>query len=81
MNTTIPDFSVIIPYKINGIVSLIRQRKNFPFVDAVGYLYNAELYRNLSDETSKLWHLSPHKLFDLLEDEYENGKFQFPDFV
>lgn len=77
----IPDYSALIPYKIIGIVKLIMENKETDFPNAISYLYKTQLYEFLSDEQTKLWHLSPHKLFDLMEDEKRTNKFEFPDFV
>jgi hypothetical protein len=35
----------------------------------------------LTNETTKLWHLSDEQLFDLLENEKKTSNFVFPDFV
>ncbi len=78
---TTPDYTSIIPYKINMIVSLIIDYKKLIFEDAINYLYQSKLYEYLGNEKTKLWHLSPNKLFELLENEKQNNKFEFPDFV
>lgn len=77
----IPDYSALIPYKIMDIVKLVMENKNTEFSDAISYLYQTQLYEFLSNEQTKLWHLSTHKLFELLEDEKQTNQFQFPDFV
>jgi len=78
---TKPDYASIIPYKINAIISLIIDYKKLIFVDALQYLYQSKLYEFLSDEQTKLWHLSPNKLFQLLENEKQNNKFDSLDFA
>ena len=75
------DYSVIIPYKIKDIILLIMENKKKAFLEAIDYLYNSNLYEYLSNEESKFWHLSYSKLFDLLEEEKQTNKFEFPDFV
>jgi hypothetical protein len=75
------NYSSLIPYKIIQTVSLIIEINKIDFIDAVSYLYKSKLYENLSIETTKLWHLSAEKLFDLLENEKQNNVFEFPDFV
>lgn len=77
----IPDYAALTPYKIFGVVELVMEKENIEFAEAVSYVYLSKLYENLSNEQTKLWHLSPHKLFDLLEEEKLTKKFQFPDFV
>lgn len=75
------DYSVIIPYKIKDIILLIMENKKKAFLEAIDYLYNSNLYDYISNEESKLWHLSYSKLFDLLEEEKQTNKFELPDFV
>lgn len=81
MNQETIDYASLIPYKISEIVTLINEKKIPDFTNAVKYLYQSELYNHLADETTKLWHLSAEKLYDILENEKENNEFQFPDFV
>lgn len=75
------NYSSLIPYKIADIVSLIIKEKEYDFINSLKYLYNSKLYEYLSDETTKLWHLSSEKLFDILKNEKQNNSFQLPDFV
>ena len=74
-------FNAILPLKIKDLISLIMETKNLDFEDALNYLYQSELYTLLSDEETKLWHLSSEKLFDILEIEKKTKKIVFPDFV
>ncbi|MBN2663219.1 MAG: hypothetical protein JXR68_06185 [Bacteroidales bacterium] len=78
-NTT--NYTALIPFLIIDIVRLIIENKNMDFFSAVSYLYKTQLYEFLSNEQTKLWHLSSYKLFDLLEREKTTQKFEFPDFV
>lgn len=78
---TNPNYTSIIPYKISEITSLIIENKKIKFEDAINYLYLSKLYDFLSDEKTKLWHLSSYKLFELLEKEKQSNNFDFPDFV
>jgi hypothetical protein len=81
MSTESIKYSSLIPYKISQILSLIIENNQSNFISALSYLYKSKLYDYLSDETTKLWHLSAEKLFDMLEEEKKHGKLQFPDFV
>ncbi len=81
MNDDSVNYTFIIPYKVIDLVSLITELKKLVFLDAINYLYSSQLYNYLSDETTKLWHLSTHKLFSMLEEEKINNQFEFPDFV
>jgi len=75
------NYASIIPYKICDITSLIIENKKIIFEDAINYLYQSKLYELLSDEKTKLWHLSPNKLLELLENEKQCNSLDFPDFV
>ncbi len=81
MNHKTINYASLIPYKISEIISLITEKNKSDFTVALKYLYSSELYNCLSDEATKLWHLSAEKLFDMLENEKKHGKFQYPDFV
>ena len=75
------DYTAIIPFKIQSLVSFIIEKLDIDFKNALEYLYSTELYEVLTDEESKIWHLSTEKLFELLEYEKENKELIFPDFV
>lgn len=74
-------FEAILPLKIQDLISLINKNKNLNFNEALHYLYNSKLYEKLSEEESKLWHLSTAKLFLMLEDEKNTKMLTYPDFV
>ena len=74
-------FEAIIPLKIQDLVSLIIEKKQFDFNVALHYLYNSQLYAALSVEEMKLWHLSSEKLLDMLENEKHTEYLEYPDFV
>ena len=74
-------FRSIIPFKIQDLISIIKDRKNLNFTDALHYLYESKLYDVLSIEDTKLWHLSSEKLFDMLENEKLTKEIIFPDYV
>jgi len=76
-----PDYTFIIPLKIYNIISLLIENKKLSFLESLKYLYNSKLYEFLSNEETKIWHLSPHKLLDILVEEKQNNNFELPDFV
>jgi len=81
MKTETINYATVIPYKVIETVSLIRENGKLDFYEALKYVYNSTLYSYLSDETTKLWHLSAEKLFNMLEENINNNHFEFPDFV
>ena len=74
-------FEALIPFKIEDFVSLIIKIKHLDFESAIVYLYDSKLYEALSEEETKLWHLSTPKLFNMLETEKVTGKIDYPEFV
>jgi hypothetical protein len=76
-----PAFDSILHIKIQEIISVIIDTRQFKFNQAVEYFYSSRLYDALSDEGTKLWHLSSEKLFEILEVEKTKNKIVYPDFV
>jgi hypothetical protein len=60
------------------VIQVIIEHKEITPVDAVKLFYLSELYRKLESESTKLWHLSPLALYELLEMELQTGKLIFP---
>ena len=46
---------------------------------ATELIYQSELYAQLEDETTKLWHLSPLALHEMFCEEQETGKITYPE--
>jgi hypothetical protein len=47
--------------------------------EAFELLYSSFLYSKLEQEETKLWHLSPLTLANLLNEELETGSIRFPE--
>jgi hypothetical protein len=60
------------------IIQTIITKKKISVIEAVKLLYVSELYAKLENEKTKLWHLSPLALYELLEMELKTGKIIFP---
>ncbi len=75
------EFEPFIELKIQDLVALVVDRKKNSFDQALRYVYESELYKYLTDESTKLWHLSTEKLLDMLIGEKENKQLIFPDYV
>jgi len=56
-----------------SVIQLIIDNKKLTNIDATKLFYNSSLYAMLENEASKLWHLSPLTLYELLEEEIETG--------
>jgi hypothetical protein len=61
------------------IIQLLMNNRGINTKEAGRLFYNAELYAMLENEESKLWHLSAETLYDLLEQELNTGKIDYPE--
>ncbi len=59
----------ILPFKVLELAEIISEKKRLSFRDALFYLYNSDLYKDLINPNQKLWYSSGHQLFDCLEEE------------
>ena len=61
------------------IIGLIVEKYHIDEEQATEKLYTSELYSQLEDERTKLWHLSPFALFEMFYEEQETGKITYPE--
>jgi hypothetical protein len=61
------------------IIQRLMEERNLEEKDAADLLYESMLYEALETEVTKLWHLSPLLLYDLLEEELSTGKITWPE--
>jgi hypothetical protein len=64
-----------------SVLQLIMDNRKLTNIEAANILYNSALYAMLENEASKLWHLSPLTLYELLEEELETGSINYPEEV
>ena len=62
-----------------GIIQHLMEERGINEEAAADLLYNSHLYSKLEDEETKLWHLSPLTLFDLLNEELTTGAITWPE--
>ncbi|MDR1840039.1 MAG: hypothetical protein LBQ93_10710 [Treponema sp.] len=62
-----------------SVVQLIMNNRKLSNTEAVTLFYNSDLYAMLENEASKLWHLSPLTLYELLEEELTTGNINYPE--
>jgi hypothetical protein len=62
-----------------SVVQLIMDNRNLTNIEATKLFYNSALYAMLENEKSKLWHLSPLTLYELLNEELETGHINYPE--
>jgi hypothetical protein len=75
------EFESFIEIKIRDIIALTIDREHLSFEEALQYTYESKLYEGLIDESTKLWHLSAEKLFEMLNNEKRTNELIFPDYV
>jgi hypothetical protein len=72
-------FSALLAILNPPVVQLIMDNRKLTAIDAATLLYNSALYAMLENEGSKLWHLSPLTLYELLEEEIMTGSINYPE--
>lgn len=75
------EFESIVELKIRDIVALVINQNQLVFEDAIHFVYESKLFHVLTNEDTKLWHLSALKLYEMLVDEKENKQLKLPDYV
>jgi hypothetical protein len=58
---------------------MIEKNNGRDFRQSVKLLYNSQLFEDLDDEKTKIWHFSDILLYDLLQQELTTGKIEYPD--
>ena len=61
------------------ILKLIIEEYGVNDEKATEMFYSSELYKDLEEEETKLWHLSAHALFQMYKEELETGKITYPE--
>jgi hypothetical protein len=62
-----------------SVIRLIMDNRNLTNIEATTLFYNSAVYAMLETEASKLWHLSPLILYELLEEELATGSINYPE--
>ena len=72
-------FSALLAVIVPQIIEQIIRNSNISEETAVLKFYKSKLYKELSDENSKLWHYSPVLLYKLYQDELITGSYEYPE--
>ena len=72
-------FSALLAVITPEITALITKNSNITETQAISLLYKSDLYKELADENSKLWHYSPLTLYTMLQDELLTGNYDYPE--
>jgi len=73
------EFKATLQMLIPMIIQIIIEKDKITPVEAIKSFYTSALYEKLETENTKLWHLSPLALYELLEMELKTGKLVFPE--
>lgn len=72
-------FTAVMGILLPQLVQLICQNEGIGEISASKQLYSSKLYSVLENEETKLWHLSPHALYDIYVSEQMTGNLAFPE--
>ena len=72
-------FSAMLTMIVPPIIEQITKNSNVDDNKAISRFYQSNLYRELSDEESKLWHYSPMTLYTMYQDELLTGTYDYPE--
>jgi len=71
-------FKATLQLLIPLVIREIMNARNVSEQEAFALLYSSFLYSKMENEKTKLWHLSPLCLANLLREELDTGKVTFP---
>ena len=72
-------FSAMLAIIVPPIIDEITRHSNVGDDKAISRFYQSKLYRELSDEKSKLWHYGPKTLYTMYQDELLTGYYDYPE--
>ncbi len=70
--------TAIMPFKLQQVIEVIMEKKQFGAEDAFHYFYTSNCYKLLLQEDAKLWYMSALGIYDLLEEEKKSQKTDSP---
>jgi hypothetical protein len=73
------EFKATLQMLIPMIIQTIIEKNKITSIAAIESFYTSKLYEKLEIESTKLWHLSPLALYELLDMELKTGKLIFPE--
>lgn len=72
-------FDALLTLIVPQVVHLIIQKYGLDEIEASKQFYISQVYALLEQEDTKLWQLSPLKLFSMYDEEQNNGTITFPE--
>ncbi|HAH54753.1 MAG TPA: hypothetical protein DCM02_05555 [Flavobacterium sp.] len=65
-------FEALLIIKLQDLLSLIKEKKS-SFRESLHWLYNSRVYDGLKNEELKMWQMSTHLLYEMLENEKDDN--------
>ena len=72
-------FSAMLALIVPPIIELITKNSNLDENKIIHLFYKSKLYKELSDEKSKLWHYGTVTLYTMYQDELLTGSYSYPE--
>ena len=72
------EFKATLQMLVPMVIQTIIEKRKISVIEAIKLFYISGLYKKLEVEKTKLWHLSPIALYELLDNEITTGKLVFP---
>ena len=66
LNITQYNLHLLLPGKVTALARFYAEDHNCTMLEAIRYIYSTPLYKQLSDESTKLWHLGAVTLYSML---------------
>ena len=66
LNITQDNLHLLLPGKVTALARFDAEDHNCTMLEAIRYIYSTPLYKQLSDESTKLWHLGAVTLYSML---------------
>jgi len=66
LNITQANLHLLLPGKITTLARFYAEDHGCTMLEAIRYIYSTSLYKRLSDESTKLWHLGAVTLYGLV---------------
>lgn len=60
---------LLLPGKISWLVEYLHDDYGYTLQESLNCIYHSKLYKKLSDEKTKYWHLGPVALYEELKEE------------
>lgn len=68
-NITQKNLYLILPGKVSKMAVMYAEDFEVSIIEALRRIYSSETYRELEDESTKLWHYGPIALYEMLLEE------------